>query len=162
MISAVTINRKEDTRTSTKDMKHGQIAVVRKGQGTILHGAILLCTYDGFVNLKNPGQTWTRGLDLINVDILPEGSTVTLTVGTVGLSDLEAKMLVNLRTGNLLLAIKEYRAATLQGLRESKVAVEEFRQKCWDDGTLPKTPQTRYPDGKYYPAYDTDGWRDPN
>ena len=136
-MNTVEITRKA-TQTRATTMKVGDVAV---GTEAPIRGAIILRTFANFVNLSNPEESWVLG-DNLFVDIRPAGSVVTLLVGGRGM---ENEMLESLKVGNLISAIKTYRTYTSKGLQDSKKAVEEFRQKSWDNDTLPKTVLTRYP-----------------
>ena len=90
------------------------------------------------MDLNNPSSTWQVGD--FTVDILPDGSTVTITVGD---KSKDEAIIDILKGGNLFLAIKERRTQSSEGLKESKDYVEALREKCYVDGTLLRPP-SRY------------------
>jgi hypothetical protein len=63
-------------------MKVGDIGIVRTFASEYL-GAVLLRTFNQFVDLKSPRSTWTvdyNNYPEVEVEILPPGTQVTLTI----------------------------------------------------------------------------------
>lgn len=60
-----------------KDMKIGDIATIIDKSNKVGH--IVLMSYDRLVSLTDPTQTWNRS-SLIEVTIVPKGTSITLTV----------------------------------------------------------------------------------
>ena len=64
MKNSVTVNRKAASSSTASDLKIGQIGIATSYPN---EGAVILCTYDGFVDLKNPNITWQVGSDIPEV-----------------------------------------------------------------------------------------------
>jgi hypothetical protein len=78
----IEVNLSNPNTVSARLMKVGDIGIVRTSASKYL-GAVLLRTFNQFVDLKSPRSTWSvdyNSYPEVEVEILPPGTQVTLTI----------------------------------------------------------------------------------
>lgn len=132
--------RKEPARKDARDLQIGQIGIFTEG----LHkGAPLLRTYDNFVLLTDPSQTWHDG-DYLYVEQLQDGDTVTLTVNVHAKVENDSVIFRHLQAGNIIAAIKARREQTGETLMSAKLYVENYRDRMRHESKLHVAPLSSF------------------
>lgn len=75
-MNKIKVNTKTKSLGSTQGLKVNQFAKVKyNGE------SILLRTYDGFVSLTNPKDTWGDSCNFEVLEVYKPGDTITITIG---------------------------------------------------------------------------------
>jgi len=111
-------------------MTVGQIGIISGGK---YNGHPLMRTVDRFVLLTDPKLgVWSDG-NGFKVELLTNGATVTLIVGSV---EMDETILDFLQKGQKINAIKAHREATGLGLKESRDYVDALAKRMQAEGRL--------------------------
>jgi len=121
---------KRSTTIYAQRMAVGQIGIITSGDR--FNGQPLMRTADRYVLLTDPQIVYSDG-NGIQVELLANGATVTLTVGSDALDE---TVLDFLQMGQKINAIKAHREATGLGLKESKDYVDALAKRMQAEGRL--------------------------
>jgi hypothetical protein len=141
---------KRSTTIYAQRMAVGQIGIITSGDR--FNGQPLMRTADRYVLLTDPQIQATDGNFYgIQVELLANGATLTLTVGSDALDE---TVLDFLQMGQKINAIKAHREATGLGLKESKDYVDALAKRMQAEGRL-SDPLPEYivgPGNWYHPS----------
>jgi hypothetical protein len=121
---------KRSTTIYAQRMTVGQIGIITSGDR--FNGQPLMRTADRYVLLTDPQIVYSDG-NGIQVELLANGATVTLSVGSDALDE---TVLDFLQMGQKINAIKAHREATGLGLKESKDYVDALAKRMQAEGRL--------------------------